>query len=114
MCHHFGSNEVSVMKLLLFCMFVLTTTGALADQPACQEEAQFIGSVRNHQQQTADGSMCSFQMDFSQYNESMVCGLNDADASTALFFDAGCTMKDGDQVSGYLVKKWGVVLWEGH
>src|SRR4051812_7030092 len=106
------------MKLLLAALLICSATSAFAQDasaPApCQEEAQFIGKVRSHRPEAADQSMCSFKIDFSMYNESMVCPLNSGESSDTTFYDSGCSLKDGDQVSGYLVKKWGVVLWEGH
>jgi hypothetical protein len=49
------------------------------------------------------------------YNESMVCPLNSGESSQQAFYDIGCNYKEGEKVSGYLVRKSGeTIRWEGH
>lgn len=75
----------------------LTSTALFSTAQACQQEAQFIGTVTNV---SAD---CSYKIDFSMYNVSMVCPLGIDEALMTRFKDASCTLKNGDQVSGILI-----------
>jgi hypothetical protein len=71
---------------------------------ACSNpEAQFIGKVVNHQESAAQG--CTYNIDFSLYNESGVCPLDLQDAARTTFVDAACSLENGKTVSGYLVVK---------
>ena len=79
---------------------------------ACSNpEAQFVGTVTNHQEYTSYEVLveCYYSVKFSEYKESGVCALDEQEASKAVFFDATCSLKDGDQVSGYLVVKDGEI-----
>ena len=70
---------------------------------ACvQQEAQFIGNVKNFQ---SVGSNCSYGIDFTMFNSSFVCPLDIDEVSTLRFADKSCQLKDGDQVSGVMVKQ---------
>jgi hypothetical protein len=103
------------MKFLIVASLMVFGLNAFADSAPCQEEAQFIGKVKNIKPLNQDWSMCSFQIEFTMYNESMVCPLNSGEADHQTFYDAGCNYKDGEQVSGYLVRKGaGAIQWEGH
>lgn len=68
---------------------------------ACdQQEAQFIGLVKNY-----SAANCSFEIEYSMFNPSYVCPLVPGEVSSLKFTDAACGLKNGDQVSGVLVKK---------
>ena len=85
------------MKTLILALFTVIALPAFA----CLEEAQFIGTITEYKKVATE---CSYKIDFSMYNESMVCPLNSGEASTVEFKDESCVLKDGDQVSGVLVK----------
>jgi len=93
------------MKTLLIAMTVLlsvNTTNACSNP-----EAQFIGNVASY-----DAKDCSFKVDFTMYNESMVCPLSSGEAAEARFVDKTCSLKDGDFISGYLIVVDGKVVIE--
>lgn len=82
---------------------------------ACvQQEAQFIGSVVSHKKEAVDQYIvdCSFEIDYSMFNVSRTCPLVIGEVSGLRFSDRDCALKNGDQVSGVLVKKDGVVVIE--
>lgn len=103
-------SEVSVMKLLLALITAVSASNAFA----CQEEAQFIGKVKNqHLIGFTEGQhVCAYQIEFSRFNPNMTCELSDSDASTTKFIDIGCKKRNGSDASGYLVRKDGVIVWE--
>ena len=75
---------------------------------ACSNpEAQFIGNVTEYSQ-----SECTFKIKFTMYNESMLCPLISGEASSTVFVDKNCSLKNGDFVSGYLVMNEGKVIIE--
>ena len=80
----------------MFLAFVLII-GAQAVLACSNPEAQFIGKVVEY------GSDCSFKIDFTRFNPSMICGLSESEASLTKFQDKSCQLKDGDEVSGYLI-----------
>jgi hypothetical protein len=94
-------NRENVMKIaLIVSAFVLSANAALA---CTKPEAQFIGVV-------TDYNNCSFKIKFTDYKESMACALDIEEAASTTFNDASCSLKDNDQVSGYLVVQDGKVV----
>lgn len=93
------------MKALIISLFSLTALSTFAFECA-QNEAQFIGKVVEYQKVGVDqyNYDCSFKIEFSQLNSSLVCPLNEAEAFEARFEDANCELKNGDFISGYLVQ----------
>lgn len=89
-------------NLFLSLGFLLTAHSALA---CSNPEAQFEGVVTNHQEYTSYEVIieCYYNIKFTDYKTSGVCGLDEQAAKTAEFFDAKCSLKDGDLISGYLV-----------
>ena len=84
-------------NLFIVCAFLFSATAALAcDLP----EAQFIGKVADYSK-----SDCSYKISFVEYNESGVCGLHMDDADYVYFTDASCSLKNGDEVSGFLIMR---------
>jgi hypothetical protein len=82
---------------------------------ACvQQEAQFIGNVKNFQKVAVDQYIydCSYQIDFTMFNPSYVCPLVVGEVSMTRFEDLNCSLKNGDQVSGVLIKKDDLVTIE--
>ena len=89
-------------------MFVVLASVFVAQMSlAClQQEAQFIGSVKNFQNQRGEHiNSCSYEIEFSMYNPSYVCPLDIDEVSSLRFADDSCQQQDGNQVSGVLVKK---------
>lgn len=79
----------------------LISSAAMSSAYACSApEAQFIGIVKNA---TAE---CTYEIEFTMYNPSMVCPLS-IDEALTVYTDKSCTLKNGDQVSGVLVVKDG-------
>ena len=48
---------------------------------------------------------CAYQIEFTRFQPSMVCPLNDGEVSVHRFEDTSCQLKDGQQVRGVLVNK---------
>lgn len=89
------------MKLALMTFaFVLNTHAALA---CTNPEAQYTGVV-------TDVVNCTFKIKFKTYNPSMTCGLDIEEAVATTFNDVSCSLKEKDQVAGYLVIKDGLVV----
>ena len=89
------------MKIaLIVSAFVLSANAALA---CTNPEAQFMGVV-------TDYNNCSFKIKFIDYRESAVCGLDEEEAASTTFNDVSCSLKDNDQVSGYLIVEDGKVV----
>lgn len=78
---------------------VLISTAAMSSAFACSPEAQFIGNV------TKVAADCSFEIEFSAYNESVVCPLSIDEALATRFENKSCSFTNGDFVSGYLIVK---------
>jgi len=84
------------MKTLLLIMALylnMNTTNACS-----KPEAQFIGNIVDY-----NNKDCSFKVDFTMFNESIVCPLNSGEASDARFVDKTCSFKNGDLISGFLI-----------
>ncbi len=99
------------MKNLVIAIGFLFSAGAAL---ACNPEAQFIGKVTEYSKERLDQNVieCSFKINFTDYKESGVCPLSYYEASETRFADTSCSLKNGDQVSGYLIVKDGQVVIE--
>lgn len=97
------------MKVILTAFFLAASTTF-----ACgQQEAQFIGNVINQSKiQSGSSTSCTFEITYSMFNYSMVCPLDEGEVYGVKFEDAACSLKNGDQVSGILIKKDGAVYIE--
>ncbi len=93
------------MKTLMLAtaLFLSVNTTNACSNP----EAQFIGKVADYNAQD-----CSFKVDFTMYNESIVCPLNSGEASETSFVDKSCSLKNGDFISGYLILVDGKIVIE--
>lgn len=93
------------MKALIFSLFSFISLSAFAFE-CTQNEAQFIGKVVEYQKDRVDQNIfdCSYKIEFSQLNVSLVCPLSEAEAFEARFEDTNCELKNGDFISGYLVQ----------
>lgn len=102
------------MKSLLALMALAIAFTSQAEFNCTQQEAQFIGTVRDTRVEWIDQGVfdCYFKIEFSRYNISMVCPLDISEAEGFELLDASCALKDGDEVSGILVKKDGVLFIE--
>ena len=99
------------MRICLF--MILLMNAALA--PACEpQEAQFIGKVKNISeiQKSEVSSECSFQIEVSTYNMSGTCPLDIDFVQPYVFQDLFCTKKNGDAVSGILVRTGSFIIIE--
>ncbi len=92
------------MKNLFLAIGFLFSIGSAL---ACNPEAQFIGKVTEYKKERIDQNMfdCSFKISFTDYKESGVCPLAYADAVVTEFVDATCSLKNGNDISGYLIVK---------
>lgn len=89
------------MKIaLIVSAFILSSQVTLA---CTSPEAQFMGVV-------TDYNNCSFKIKFTEYRASSVCGLDVEEAASTTFNDVSCSLKDNDQVSGYLIVEDGKVV----
>jgi hypothetical protein len=81
---------------------------------AClQQEAQFIGHVKNFQSEKVGQKVtCSYEIEYKMFNSSYVCPLWIGEVSDLRFADETCQKQNGEQVSGVLVKKDDVVVIE--
>ena len=87
------------MKNLIMVISLVATALITTSSYACQEEAQFMGTIKN---KSAD---CSLEISFETFNSSTVCPLEIEDVDTVRFENKNCSFKVGDSVSGVLVKK---------
>lgn len=93
------------MKTLLIAMTIFLSVNSAF---ACSNpEAQFIGNVSEY-----NSSECSYKIEFSRYNESMICPLSSEEAASTVFVDKSCSLKNGDMVSGYLIVSEGKIVIE--
>ena len=91
------------MKTLILASALVISSAVFACD---QQEAQFIGKVRNYSVvQNGNSRICTFEIDYSMFNYSQVCPLDEGEVAGIRFSDSSCSMKDGDQVSGIMVKK---------
>ncbi|CAN5566329.1 hypothetical protein BH10BDE1_BH10BDE1_35430 [soil metagenome] len=79
---------------------------------ACEvQEMQFFGIVRNVQQSSAivGATVCIYQVELVSEPmapaPSYLCPLVPGEASALSFVDLTCTKRDGDKISGIMVKK---------
>jgi uncharacterized protein YdbL (DUF1318 family) len=96
-------------NLFLLLAISLSSFSALA---CSTPEAQFKGVVSEVQTYEYNHYLnrCFYKIKFTEYKESMVCGLDEAVASETEFYDPTCALTVGTQVSGYLSAKDGVVV----
>jgi hypothetical protein len=82
---------------------------------ACpHQEGQFIGTVKNYQKVGVDQYLydCSFEVELSYFRPSFVCPLHPGEVSAFRIEDTQCSLKEGEQISGVLVLKDGVLTIE--
>ncbi len=100
------------MKTIFLALAFLVSAQSVL---ACSNpEAQFIGKVTEYKKVGIDqyNYDCSFKIDFTSYQASGVCPLDSVEASQTEFIDTQCSLKNGDEVSGYLVVKNGQIVIE--
>lgn len=78
-----------------------------------QNEAQFIGTVKDLRVVRIDQGIrdCFYKIEFSSYQVHGLCPLDEGKAASAELADYDCSMslKNGQDISGYLVEKDGNV-----
>lgn len=109
------------MKYILSVLLLVLGTSAMAFD-CVQTEAQFFGQVSDlfeYSDDYAQTGVCSFRIKFdvNQYRENQVCPLDIQEAQAATFTydlrEQTCPVSfNGQEISGYLVKKDGVVVIE--
>lgn len=99
------------MRSVLF-FFLMTLASASWGCP--QQEGQFFGIVRDHQnlKQSQGSSRCSFELELTSFQSSFVCPLFPGEVSTLRIEDPQCQLREGDQLSGILVLKNGILTIE--
>jgi hypothetical protein len=97
-----NNSGVHMKKLIILASFLVTANSFAS----CIGEAQFIGKITSIRVEAIDQGVrdCFYKMQFSLYNQSMVCPLDEMDAMNAEIFDYDCRTNIGDTVSGVLVK----------
>lgn len=93
------------MKNIVFAFaFLMGAHNALA---CSNPEAQFIGKVVNVKKIGIDqyNYDCTYNIEFTNYTASGVCPLDEVEASQTVFTDESCNLKNGDEISGYLIVK---------
>ena len=97
-------------NIFLSLSFLLATHSALA---CSNPEAQFIGTVINHREYTSYEVLveCFYNIKISSYQESGICGLEQNAVEAETFSDPTCSLKEGQQVSGYLSVKDGQIIF---
>jgi hypothetical protein len=98
------------MKNLFFAMaFSLSSYSAVA---CSNPEAQFTGVVTSVEKYETYHYIteCFYKVKFTDFKASSVCPLDEEVAVAAEFSNPTCDLKEGAQVSGYLVVKNGEVI----
>ncbi len=81
---------------------VLLTISFLSNAFECQgknNEAQFIGLVTDYNKEN-----CSYKIYFKDFKSSIVCPLTLEEVYTHTFIDQTCSLSDGMNISGILLK----------
>ena len=92
------------MKKLTLGLTLVITALLSAPSYSCQQEAQFIGKVKNwgEIQRSESTSECFYEIEYTMFNSSLVCPLDIDEVGGERFQDFDCNLKNGDQVSGYM------------
>lgn len=100
------------MKTFFFALTSLCLSSAYAFN-CSQNEAQFIGKVKDLRIVKIDQGIrdCYFKIEFTRFDQSMICPLDEGKASTTELLDSDCNrgLENGQEISGYLVEKNGYI-----
>lgn len=103
------------MKTMI-TMLALAFIGSVGAFECKQNEAQFIGKVKDLRVERIDQGIrdCFYKIEFSRYDISQICPLDEAKASSVEYVDYDCKLglENGQEISGYLVEKDGYVIVE--
>ncbi len=103
------------MKTILFALSALVMANAHAFD-CKQNEAQFIGKVSDLRVVKIDQGIrdCYFKIQFTRFDSSMVCPMDESAAANTELLDSDCRMglENGHEISGYLVEKNGSIYLE--
>lgn len=90
------------MKSIIFIITFLISIPAFS----CQQEAQFIGKITDYTKTRIDQNLfdCTYKINFTMFNESVVCPLDIDEVTLVEFKDENCSLKNDDQISGVLVR----------
>lgn len=103
------------MKTILVALSALVMANAHAFD-CSQNEAQFIGKVTALREVKIDQGIrdCYFRIQFSRFDQSMVCPLDEGQATNTELLDSDCKMnlQNGQEISGYLIEKNGFIYIE--
>lgn len=103
------------MKTIVLALTTLAFSSAFAFD-CKQNEAQFIGKVTDLRVERIDQGIrdCYFKIQFTRFDQSMVCPLDEGKASSVELLDYDCRMglENGQEISGYLVEKDGYIYIE--
>lgn len=92
-------------------MALLISASAAAAEQCQQEEAQFRGTVTDVQESGTDA--CTYRIDYSDLISSAACPMNEEHAWLSRLVSSPCTVKEDDDISGYLIFKDGILVIEG-
>lgn len=102
------------MKAIISAMVLLGSFSSVSAYTCSQNEAQFIGTVKELRIVKIDQGIrdCYYKIDFSDYRVHGLCPLDESKASTTELLDLDCSMglENGQHISGYLVEKNGEVF----
>ncbi len=102
-------------KLMMAAVLAFIPNAFAFDYNCTQQEAQFIGTAKgltSYEDQYAQTGFCSFQIEYTYFNSSRVCPLDEMETrNKVLSFDLRnetCPVSyEGQQVSGILILKDG-------
>jgi len=103
------------MKTILVALSALVIANANAFD-CKQNEAQFIGKVSDLRIVKIDQGIrdCYFKIQFTRFDSSMVCPLDESAAASTELLDSDCRMnlQNDQEISGYLIEKSGTIYIE--
>jgi hypothetical protein len=101
------------MKIILASLAFLLFSSAYAFDCA-QNEAQFIGKVSDVRVVKIDQGIrdCYFKIQFTRFDSSALCPMDNAQASNTEFLDSDCqqNLENGKEISGYLIQRDGSIF----
>jgi hypothetical protein len=86
-------------SLLLIGILSLSFEAQSFECSGPNNEAQFIGVVTDY-----NIKKCSYKIAFNRFNSSYVCPLSLEEVYDHTFFDESCSLYDGQNISGILLK----------
>lgn len=96
------------MKFFSATVCILISLCTLEKGMACEvQEAQYIGKVKNYNviQRSESVEECFYEIGYTMFNSSYACPLEIGEVSLEKFQDYSCQLRNGNIVSGVIVKQ---------